>query len=200
MDKFREEIEKGLSSLTDESKILFSVLTSEKLYPNYVAFEARNSWGNSEMLREIISLIYHYLIDNCSASLSDFCGIITRINLVTPDTEDFSDLTTSFALDACTALISTIKFIINKEISEVFEVSVFAIDTVYAFIQLKENFSAFDPSSEIQTEQDDFMIHEKSRQRNLINELSKIEKITEKLIVELRNNKPIIDISLLRDL
>src|ERR1700744_5772778 len=113
MDEFKEDIEKGLLSLTYEAKILFSVLTSEKLYPNYVAFEARSDWGNSEILKEATSLVYYYLINRNSTSISDFDDIITRIDLITPDTEDFSDLTTSFALDACTALISTIKFIID---------------------------------------------------------------------------------------
>jgi len=199
MDEFEKEIKDKLSLLTYEGKILFSVLTSEKLYPNCVAFENRNNWRGCGILQEAISLTYHYLINRSSVSISDFEDMITRIDLITPDTEDFSDITTSFALDACTSLIGTLRFIIDKDINNLLEVSTYATDTVYAFIQLKEDFNAFDPSSDIQTEHDDFMIREQERQRTLIKTIAgmKLSSLTDGMINQLRTAEPIIDLSLL---
>jgi uncharacterized protein YjaG (DUF416 family) len=119
------------------------------------------------------------------------------LNLLLPDTEDFTDVVTSFALDACTALMATIRFIVDKDVNRVLEVSDYAIDTVYAFIQLKENYDAFDPSSDIQTEHDSFMLQEKQRQISLISSLSESVKITDHVINRLKGNSPIIDLSLL---
>lgn len=197
MVEFEKEIKDKLSPLTYDAKVLFSVLTSEKLYPNCVAFEERNNWRGSKILQEAISIIYHYLINDRLISVQDFESMITSIDLITPDTEDFSDIITSFALDACTSLIATLRFIMDKDINNLLEVSTYAIDTVYAFIQLKDNFNAFDPSSDIQTEHYDFMLREKNRQRILLDNLSKVNLITDKVIDELRNKESIIDISLL---
>jgi uncharacterized protein YjaG (DUF416 family) len=197
MDIFREEIKAKLSRLTYEAKALFAVITSEMLHPNYAAFKERNNWGDDNVLQDAISQIYYYIINSSLVSIAELEDIETRIEFITPDTEDFTDVVTSFALDACTALMATIRFIVDKDVNRVLEVSDYAIDTVYAFIQLKENYDAFDPSSDIQTEHDSFMLQEKQRQISLISSLSESVKITDHVINRLKGNSPIIDLSLL---
>lgn len=198
MDKYINEISHFLKPLSFRAKVLFAVLASERLYPNYVIFEQRTNWGNSQLLQEAISLIYQYIFDQNLFTPEEIQELITQIDLVTPDTEDFDDLTTSFALDACTSLFSTLNFILSRDENDILDVATYSRDTVYAFVQAKEQFDAFDPSSEIQGEHDDFMIHEKQRQRELLFKLSEIDlnTITDELIDSLRDKHPIIDLSL----
>lgn len=200
MENFENILKGKLVKLPYKAKLLFGVIICEKLQPNYEAFAKRTNWGNNKVIIDGIALVYLYLINNTSVSISEIQSTIANIDLITPDTEDFEDITTSFALDSCTSLSSTLEFIINKDLQFVIDTSSFAIDTVYAFINLKENFDPLDASSEIQIEHDDFMVREKQRQMNLIEKLSKtnLEMITDDLISSLRDSQSIIDLSLLK--
>ena len=201
MDEFINEISQLLNLLSHKAKVLFAALTSERLYPHYVIFEERNNWGDSQLLQEALSVIYQYLIDENLITDEEIKDITTRIELVTPDTEDFDGIVTSFALDACTSLCSTLDFIISRNDDDILDVATYSRDTVYAFVQEKEQFSTLDPSGDIQTEHDDFMVREKQRQRALLDKLMKadLKTITDGLIDGLRDKRPIIDLSLLSE-
>ncbi len=198
MDAFKIEIKQLIKPLSFKAKALFAAITSERLYPNYVLFQERTAWGNSLLLKDAIALIYQYTINNSLISVEEVEYFKTRIDLITPDCDDFEDITTSFALDACTSLYCTLNFFISKDDNDIAAVATFARDTVYGFIKGKEQFDALDPSSEIQTEHDEFMVCEKQRQRDLIAKLSKIDLsiVTDALIDSLRVAYPIIDLSL----
>jgi len=202
MDKFRNEIGNSLLRLPYKGKILFAALTIEKLYPNYIAFEDRRSWGNHLVLSEGISLIYQYLIKEDLFTDKEIKELINNIDVITPDTDDFPGILTSFALDACTSILDTLQFIIDKDDKHIINVSIYARDTVDMFIQEREDMNSLDPSIEIQIEHDNFMIEEKARQKLLIEALlnTNLEVITDQLLDKLRNNKPIIDLSLLSNL
>ena len=202
MGEFEKEIERLLTPLPHKARILFAILTAEKLYPNYAAFQNNVHWGDKELLLQATSLVYYYLINENSVSRTEIEDMHKRVNSITPDTEDFSDALTSFALDACTAFISTFDYILENDVKHIVYVSTYATDTVYSYIQQKEEIDGNDPSWEIQTEHDDFMITEKARQIELLNRLSKIDGsiISDDLINSLRNDTPIIDLSLLPEL
>lgn len=199
MDKFRNEIENLINNLTDKGKMLFAILTCELLYPNYVAFSTRENWGNPGVLKGGISLVYQAIIKDDLFSEQEINDMIISLDLVTPDTEDFESILTSFALDACTSLYSSLYYLINKDLAYILDISTYARDTVDMYIQEKDNMNSLDRSIDIQIDHDDFMIKEKQRQRDLINKLSAINlnEITDGLIEGLRSKHRIIDLSLL---
>jgi uncharacterized protein YjaG (DUF416 family) len=199
MSAFDINIERLLTALPSKARILFAVLTAETLYPNYVTFQNNVSWGNKDLLLDATTLIYYYLINENSVSQQEIEDMLEGVNLITPDIDDFSDSLASFALDACTAIISTLEYILENDVKHITYVSSYATDTVYAYIQEKEDIGALDPSWQIQTDNDDFMIAEKARQVGLLDRLSKtdVTTISNDLINNLRHNNPIIDLSLL---
>ena len=199
MSQFEKEIEEKLLPLSIKAKAIFAVLTCEMLYPNYVDFTQRTGWGNSKLLSDAISLIHIHLINSDLISISEIEDMMARIDLTTPDTEDFSDITTSFALEACTSIYSTLQFLLDENMGHLVEVVSFALDTIDSFIQEKEGMNSIDPSRDIQIENDDFMLREKKRQRELIAQLSKmnLDIITDDMMASLRTKHPIIDLSLL---
>jgi uncharacterized protein YjaG (DUF416 family) len=197
MDKFRNEVKDLIEGLPNKGKILFAVLTSEKLYPNYIAFENISHWGNHKILEDAISFIFQYIINEESFIIPEIEDMISRIDLVTPDTEDFPGILTSFALDACTSILDILQFIIDKNAEHIVDVAIYARDTVDMFIQERDDMNSLDPSIDIQIEHDDFMLKEKSRQRKLIATLANIdlEIITDELLNRLRTTESIIDLS-----
>jgi len=197
MDKYRYEVKQLISGLTFKGKILFAGITSEKLYTNYIAFENSVGWGNHYILRDASSMIYQYLIKDDIFSMEDISHMMTMVNSITPDTEDFPGILTSFALDACTAIISTLQFIIDGDDENIIDVAIFARDTVDIFIQVKDEISSLDPSLEAKIEYNYFMLTEKKRQRNLIMTLSAtdLKVISDDLINQFKTTQPIIEIA-----
>lgn len=201
MNAFEQEIKTKLLSLSEKGKVLFSVLTCEKLYPHYVAFEAKYKWGNSKLFADAISLTYEFLINSKAVSVDEIKDTLSKIDLATPDMDDFGSALSSFALNAATSTYSTLQYLLDGKIDHITDVVSYTLDTIDMFIQEKEDMSTLDPSREIQIENDDFMLQEQQRERELINQLSKIglDAITGDLIASLRNSRPIIDLSLLSE-
>jgi uncharacterized protein len=198
MDKYRDEIKSKLLSISDKGKVLFAVLICERLYPNYVVFQKINNWGNPDVLQEGIALIRQYLIKEDLFESDEINSVIEQVDQITPNTEDFSGITTSFALDACTSVLSTLNFILDKDTEHIADVATYARDTVDMYIQEKGDLDANDPTIETRIEFDSFMIKEKNRQRELLKKLAAIEiiNVTDKMIEGLKDLTPIIDLQI----
>lgn len=199
MDPFTEDLKIRISLLSKNARVLFAALTCEMLYPNYVVFEKRTGWGESEILMEAIAIIYQQVIKDGLYSVEEIEDMINRIDSITPDTEDFTDLSTSFALDACTSIYSTLNYLLENNLNHILDVVTYAIDTVDMFVQIKEDFNSPDPGIETKIANDQFMIAEKNRQLKLIKTLidADLSIITNEFIASLRSKNPIIDLSLL---
>ncbi len=199
MDKFREEVKKDLIDLTNKGKILFGALTCEKLYPNYVFFYKSTGWGNPDVLIEGLALIYQYLIKDDLFSVKEIEDLITNIDVVTPDTEDFPGIATSFALDSCTSVYSVLSYLIDNNIEYIVDVATYARDTVDMFIQEKYDLKSSDPDIELTIANDSLMIEEKKRQKELLNKLKTLDttSITDQMIESLRDRRPIIELDIL---
>lgn len=199
MDQYREEIKRRLMPLKNEQKLLFAVLTCERLYPNYEYFQNTFSWGDSKVLSNAIGIIYQNLIKKDLFEKSEIQELINEIDVITPDTEDFSEIFVSFALDACTSLYSSLNFILDQKLEHVVDVAIYARDTVDMFIQERDNLSYDLVNVEDKIATDPLMIHEKVRQIDVIDRLSlkKSTKIDNQSIEELRDKTPIINISML---
>jgi uncharacterized protein YjaG (DUF416 family) len=200
MKDFLKEIKNDVVKLSRTKRTLFSVVNCEKLLPNYVAFQEHNGWGNYHELQESIDITYQYLINSSLFKDDDFFELLERMDNVTPHTEEFSGILTSFALDACTAIESTLRYILSDDVEYVMEVVTYAYDTVDMFIQEKDNLDPNDKEIDERIRNDVFMQREKARQKELILRLSKLKNdmITDDIIKSLKNREKIIDIELLK--
>jgi uncharacterized protein YjaG (DUF416 family) len=199
MDKYRIEISRLLKPLSFQKRLIFGVLTCEKLYPNYVYFSRNTSWGDEAVLQNAISIIYQNVFRNDLFSGVEIQNLIDEVEGITPDTENFEGILVSFALDACTSVLSTLNFIIDSETENIVDVATFARDTVDMYTQERDNLDMSDKMIEIKIEQDIFMQKEKQRQYNVIKLLSEKNEITDSQLQNLREIQPqlIVDISLL---
>ena len=189
-------LENELIQLSDKAKLLFAVLTCDHLYPNYVHFNNAAGWGNPRILRNAINSVFMYLIDDSLFDTIEIRTILEEVDGITPDTEDFTEVDASFALDACTAVLGTLQFIIEPKVEFVIQVASYATDTVDMFILDRDDFDSNDPKVEVKVREDPLMIREKDRQSDLIKKLStmNLSKITDTLFTSLRADYTIINL------
>lgn len=192
-----KRIEKDIKSLSKSGKILFAVLTAEKLLPYYSAFQRSCDWGDVELLREGIDTIYLYLVDGNSLSDSSVADLLDRLDNITPDVDDFSHRLTSFALDACTSVAATLDFMLTSDDQHIVEVASYARDTVDRFIHLKNDPDFLRALPEKEIDEDPYMVNEKIRQTKLIIALKEVnnQPITDTLIQNFRDPRALIDLS-----
>lgn len=198
MDKFRTEIKDRLLLLTDRNKILFATLICERLYPNYVYFQQERNWGDINKLKNGITLLHQAILGNHNISKDEIEQAIFDIDKVTPDTNEFSGITTSFALDACNSVYSTLNFLLHQNIEDILDVATYARDTVDMFIQERDDMDYnVDTNFELKISSDPFMIAEISRQKDTIAKLRLLnnDKIGTPEIELLRDPTPIISIN-----
>ena len=179
--------------------MLLCLLLSERLIENYDFFSKRYNYGNVGILKKTIDDLFRELDGNIySKTTSDVEDLISKIEEVTPDTEDYETIYVSFALDACTSIISTLQYINDKNDDNVIDVVLYSRDTVDMFIQEKDdlNISAIEVDEYI--EKDIFMKNEKKYQAELIEYLQRTNDISFNEISLLRaTTKNPIDLNLL---
>ena len=132
-----EEINK-LKELDFAKQVAFAYLTCERLYPNYVYFSDNFSFGNPAVLRDAIDYLYHNLFE-INPDKPKINLLIKNVDKNTPDTEDFTTILVSAALDTCTAINNSLSFLADKDFSKIEFISTYGIDTVSMYIQEVEN-------------------------------------------------------------
>lgn len=191
MDKYRTDISNLLRLLSFEKRVAFGALICEKLYPNYNHFSDVTSFGNPDILQNAISIIFQSIYRNDLFSDEDLQNVIDEIESITPNTEDFDTILVSFALDACTSILSTLYFIQNGEVENIIDAATYARDTVDMYIQERDNLMINDNLLEEKIENDILMRREKKRQKDVIWNLQKIGTLNDNALQELRNLQPL---------
>jgi uncharacterized protein YjaG (DUF416 family) len=127
------EIEK-LKDLTFAKQAAFLYLTCERLYPNYLYFSNNYSFGDPLVLRNAIDYLYRIVV-NEDLNKAQINSFVIAIEKNTPDTEDFDSPFVSSALDACTAILDSLHFLVDKNFARIENVSNYATDTVSMHVQ-----------------------------------------------------------------
>lgn len=195
MDTFQLDIRTALLSLSDKGRLFFSAITCVHLYPNYENFVKAFRWGNPQVIRHAIDETFLILKEDRVYSARQVQDLIDAVNLVIPETEDFSDIACSQALDAGVAVLSTLKYIMSQDVESVVDVALCARDTVDTYIQVRDDFNSNDPLCESRIESDYLMVREKTRQELLIKRLAilKLDSISDGLIESLLPQQGIIE-------
>jgi len=85
-------------------------------------------------MHSFVNLIQEYSrVEGCDTD--DIETAVIEIELLIPDIDDFSDLSSSFALNTGIAILETMKFILDKNESRIFEIGNCMYDTLEYKIQ-----------------------------------------------------------------
>lgn len=194
MDVFEQDIADRIQPLTQTGKLAFAYSVCARLYPHYKHFSDLESWGNPAILESAINTIRQIiLLQPYSDSLKK---LFEEVEEVTPDTEDFPEVTCSFALNSCCAILDTLTFVMGKNDQAISAVATYARDTLDFYIQEIRDFAPDDPYLGREIVEDPYMIAEVEHMRTTIDLLLKAGTPTEELLDELVEGK-MIDLNLL---
>ena len=182
MDNYKIYLTKELEQLTSQNRLLFAYWISKRLFHNYVYFNNVTSFGDIDVLFDAFNLIEKYLKYNIKDE-NDIRDAIYSVDLNTPDTNDFSTILVSFALDSCNALYECLQFIIDEDISHIVDVGLFARDTVDMFIQEAGDLNYSDPNFEYRIKNHDLMKSEMKAQEEFLLKLKSDYQISLREIV-----------------
>jgi len=119
-----------LQKLDALHRVVFSAACCERLLPNYTAFHKEENWGDPNVLRLALDRVWECLEDG-ELPKEGLDQLISDCNDIIPDTENFSTPLVSYALDAGTAVVSTLECCKNGRVESAVEVAVFSRDTVF---------------------------------------------------------------------
>jgi len=161
--EFTIKLQNRLDKLSKERVIEFGVDLCKRLIPDYVSFYKTTDWGNPLVLEEAVLYIGKDLnldhIDTLKVST-----YISELEAVTPDTEDFGDADSSYALNATSSVIELLEYLLDNDVTHITNISNNVTDTLDLRIWEKEGLRN-DNQLEVQQE----IIVERERQLNLIN-------------------------------
>jgi len=114
-------------------QLKFAVLICKKLYFDYQQFTRTEKWGDANLLMDAIN-ICQQAIEN-SVDINEVKSLISKIDLIIPDMDDFGSVLGSYALNASAAVAETLTFITDQDKTHIYNIATFYSDTIDFKIQ-----------------------------------------------------------------
>jgi uncharacterized protein YjaG (DUF416 family) len=114
----------------------FALKISKELLPDYVAFSQLHAWGNDEVLKEAIMLCERS--KSSTINKAEIEELVVKVEEVTPHMDDYGDLTSSYALNACIAVYYSLQFLIDNDPLHLYNIGISYTDTVDFKVQGEE--------------------------------------------------------------
>lgn len=176
-----------LENFPNPYRIAFTASCCERLLPNYQAFVVMEQWGDFSLLRKALNEVWKVLEgENLS---SDYLLDLSRqCENVAPDTEDFSSVFTSAALDAASGVALALQCCIDGGASKAAEVGSLARDTIDMYIQVRDCLDYSDPAFEEKIQNDPLMLAELGKQAADLKALASMSELTSEFLENLRRS------------
>jgi len=166
-----ESLKHDLDWLPRNHRVAFAAACCERLLPNYAAFAREVQWGEPSVLRDALEYVWSVLADG-HFDRTEIEGLMERCDAVIPDSEDFDTSSVSAALDAGTAVVGTLRSLLEGDTQQIVEVASYCRDTVHMYIQDRDDLDYQDPLFDMKIEQDPLMRRELARQSSTLSELA----------------------------
>lgn len=124
---------KQLETLSYPKQIDLALTVCNKLYPNYQTFVEIHHWGDPDLLMQAIHLCEESKADSVDRTKTE--GMLTKVDTIIPDMDDFGDEISSYALNASAAVYETLQFVLDNDKAHIYNVGVCLTDTVDSQIQ-----------------------------------------------------------------
>jgi uncharacterized protein YjaG (DUF416 family) len=181
-------LEYELRRLPRPHRVAFAAACCERLLPNYAEFVREVRWGDTALLRGALDYIWSAIgVGSVSVSGEELNRLIQLCDDVIPDTEDFETSLVSAALDAGTAVVGTLRALLDGDTKHVIEVASYCRDTVHMYIQDRDNLDYRDPLFDIKIERDPLMRREFERQSAILSKLASHPVLDERVVKSIRD-------------
>jgi len=126
--EFNDQLKKLLSKISFENRRRFAFTITNRLMVDYQKFCIENEWGNFQLVQDCLN--FCNTCDNKNQNhIDQLLNYKKQIAQHIPDTEDFPQIQTSYALNAGTAFEDTIDFIIKNDETKLLNISSYSTDT-----------------------------------------------------------------------
>lgn len=136
-----------LLALPRHARLAFGLGCSERLYPNYLAFQRECGWGEPSVLRHALDFAWSVL-EGAGPSTTRIKSLMQGVREAEPETEDFDTILVSSALDAAAGAGLIREFIDGDDVNKISELASLCRDTVDMFVQHLESLEPHDPELE----------------------------------------------------
>ncbi|KLT63762.1 DUF416 family protein [Pedobacter sp. BMA] len=137
LNEFSSQLAIQLASLSPIQRIAFGLDICKRLYPDYLEFFQEYQWGNPEILKRSIDYTGYAMNDEVDEQLVN--GLMDELDLVIPDTEEFGDFLTSYAINAACAVWELLEYLLDQDQTHLMHISNMIIDTIDFKLQEKDN-------------------------------------------------------------
>lgn len=116
-----------------EPQLKFAILICKKLYFDYQKFTEVENWGDSNLLMDAINVCQKAL--DHSDNTHEIKALLTKLESIIPDMDDFGNELGSYALNASAAVYETLEFIVDKDKTHIYNIATYYTDTIDFKIQ-----------------------------------------------------------------
>ena len=137
--EFTDRLKRQVFGLPFGRQLDFALTICKRLYLDYQNFYNQEKWGDPELLMDAIKFCEQAKKE--SPDKTEIETWLSKVEAITPDTEDFGDEFGSCALNACVAVLHTLQFLLTKDASNVFYIGNALYETIDVRIQEDQNLS-----------------------------------------------------------
>src|ERR1043165_4285067 len=124
-------------TLSFEEGLDLALVVCKRLYFDYENFVASEHWGDKDLLIDAIRLCEQ--VKTKKIEIARLEDMLSKVDAITPDTDDFGDYNSSYALNAAASVLETIQFIMDKDRLHIYNIGTYLTDTVDFKIHEKES-------------------------------------------------------------
>lgn len=157
-------------------RVAFMAYCCERMLPNYGSFKAETSYGDLVLLRSALDVAWKWI--ELGEAPNSIVGLSAACEAEAPDTSEFKSSYTSSALDAATAIATTLEALKYATEDRAIEVASLARDSVDLYVQEALDLDPNDPCLE-----------EKIAGSNLMQTELRIQRESLEMLKELPDNR-----------
>jgi uncharacterized protein YjaG (DUF416 family) len=129
----KEEVQRCVEALPSRSRIAFGLACCERMFRNYVACRQKINWGDEQPLRKALDDLWK-CVEGEEMAKSAAKQMYEACEAVAPNSDDFSELLTTSAQDACFSICCVLDYVLQAKPEQITETSSFAIDTIDLYV------------------------------------------------------------------
>lgn len=194
LDDHYRFLQGALSALSPAHRVAFAASCAQVLTPNYWTFAKEVGWGNPEVLEQCVGAAWECASAGVPRAVT-VPELLRQCKAVAPDTEQFEQASTSAALNAVSAAVAALSACLNSSIQHATDAATACIDTVWGYVQLRDDLDPNDAQLEATILRDPVMTQELARQRHVLEDLRRLPEIDSSSVERLRRSSPPLKVS-----
>ena len=163
------------TNLNKEQQIIFVALLCEKMSVLYDYFTQKEAWGDASLYKQANKNLFAIALGEPHIPLAT---LLTDVETLFPDLDDFSGDAAAYALDACTCLHEAIMYATDNDVSHI-QNSITAVqDSLDLSIQISNDLDPNEPTMNAILDTHPVTLRERQRQQEVVTLLSTIRNIS----------------------